>query len=150
MFLDAAFSPVRNANFRIEPARVGQATDYEKLVLEVWTNGAITPTEAVAEAGRLLAEHLPIFVNLEKAPDVVASPAADSVLDRPIETLDIGVRILNMLRAANVATIRDLVAYNEDELQRLPGLGKKAVAEVRDRLEIIGLELGMRLDLPQS
>lgn len=150
IFLDAAFSPVRNANYRIEPARVGQATDYEKLVLEVWTNGTITPVEAVAEASRLLAEHLPIFVNLEGEVETPQAPAGDSVLDRPIGTLEVGVRILNMLRAANVATIRDLVAYNEDELQKLPGLGKKAVAEVRDRLEVIGLELGMRLDLPRS
>lgn len=150
IFLDAAFSPVRKANFHIEPARVGQATDYEKLVLDVWTNGTITPAAAVAEAGRLLADHLPIFVNLEGAPEVAAAPAQDSVLDKPIDGLDLGVRILNMLRAASIATVRDLVAYSEDELQKLPGLGKKAVAEVRDRLEMIGLSLGMRFDLPQS
>lgn len=150
IFLDAAFSPVRKANFHIEPARVGQATDYEKLVLDVWTNGTITPAAAVAEAGRLLADHLPIFVNLEGAPDVVVAPAQDSVLDKPIDNLELGVRILNMLRAASIATVRDLVAYSEDELQKLPGLGKKAVAEVRDRLEMIGLSLGMRFDLPQS
>lgn len=150
IFLDAAFSPVRKANFHIEPARVGQATDYEKLVLDVWTNGAITPTAAVAEAGRLLADHLPIFVTLEGPPEDAAAPAQDSVLDKPIDGLELGVRILNMLRAASIATVRDLVAYSEDELQKLPGLGKKAVAEVRDRLEMIGLSLGMRFDLPQS
>ncbi|MCU0290364.1 MAG: DNA-directed RNA polymerase subunit alpha, partial [Thermoanaerobaculaceae bacterium] len=150
IFLDAAFSPVRKANFRIEPARVGQATDYEKLVLEVWTNGAILPSVAVAEAARLLADHLPIFVNLEGAPPVVPAPAHDSVLDRPIEGLEVGVRILNMLRSANIASVRDLVAFTDDELQKLPGLGKKAVAEIRDRLEMVGLGLGMRFDLPQS
>lgn len=150
IFLDAAFSPVRKANFRIEPARVGQATDYEKLVLEVWTNGAILPSVAVAEAARLLADHLPIFVNLEGAPAVAPAPAHDSVLDRPIEGLEVGVRILNMLRAANIASVRDLVAFTDDELQKLPGLGKKAVAEIRDRLEMVGLGLGMRFDLPQS
>ncbi len=150
IFLDAAFSPVRKANFRIEPARVGQATDYEKLVLEVWTNGAIVPSVAVAEAARLLADHLPIFVNLEGAVVVAPAPAHDSVLDRPIEGLEVGVRILNMLRAANIASVRDLVAYTDDELQKLPGLGKKAVAEIRDRLEMVGLGLGMRFDLPQS
>ena len=126
IFLDAAFSPVRKVNFRIEPARVGQATDYEKLVLEVWTNGAIQPSVAVAEAARLLADHLPIFVNLEGAPAVAPAPAHDSVLDRPIEGLEVGVRILNMLRAGNIASVRDLVAFTDDELQKLPGLGKKA------------------------
>ncbi|NLH10620.1 MAG: DNA-directed RNA polymerase subunit alpha [Holophagae bacterium] len=150
IFLDAAFSPVRRANFRIEPARVGQATDYEKLVLDVWTNGAITPAAAVAEAGRLVADHLPIFVTLEGPPLDPTPPVQDSALDKPIDGLALGVRILNMLRAANIATVRDLVAYSEDELQKLPGLGKKAVAEVRDRLEMIGLSLGMRFDLPQS
>lgn len=150
IFLDAAFSPVRKANFRIEPARVGQATDYEKLVLEVWTNGAILPSVAVAEAARLLADHLPIFVNLEGAPAVIPVPAHNSVLDRPIDGIEVGVRILNMLRAANIASVRDLVAYTDDELQKLPGLGKKAVAEIRDRLEMVGLGLGMRFDLPQS
>jgi DNA-directed RNA polymerase subunit alpha len=150
IFLDAAFSPVRKANFRIEPARVGQATDYEKLVLEVWTNGAILPSVAVAEAARLLADHLPIFVNLEGAPVAAPVPAHDSVLDRSIDGLEVGVRILNMLRAANIASVRDLVAFTDDELQKLPGLGKKAVAEIRDRLEMVGLGLGMRFDLPQS
>ncbi|HPC84464.1 MAG TPA: DNA-directed RNA polymerase subunit alpha [Thermoanaerobaculaceae bacterium] len=150
IFLDAAFSPVRKANFRIEPARVGQATDYEKLVLEVWTNGTITPVAAVSEAARLLSDHLPIFVNLEGVQEVVAAPAQDSALDRSIDELQLGVRILNMLRAAGIAAVRDLVAYSEDELQKLPGLGKKAVAEVRDRLERFGLSLGMRFDLPQS
>ena len=151
IFLDAAFSPVRRANYRIEPARVGQATDYEKLILEVWTNGAVTPAAAVAEGARLLADHLPIFTSLE---DTVGSSEPeqeeDSVLERPLEELGLGGRITNMLRNAGVETLRELVVYSEDELLAVPGFGKKALADVRNQLEALGLSLGMRLDLPRS
>jgi len=150
IYLDAAFSPVRKANYRIEPARVGQATDYEKLVLEVWTNGAITPTVAVAQAARLLADHLPIFTALEGGPSPAREPEAASALDRPVEELELGGRILNMLRNSGVRTVRDLVSLSEGELKAIPGLGKKALEDVRLQLESQGLSLGMRFDLPRS
>lgn len=150
IFLDAAYSPVRRANFRIEPARVGQATDYEKLVLEVWTNGAITPSAAVSEAARLLAEHLPIFSQLEAGVTAEPTAAGDQVLDSGVEALEVGSRILNMLQNAGLATLRQLVVYTEDELIKVPGFGKKALAEVKDKLEKLGLSLGMRFDLPKS
>ena len=151
IFLDAAFSPVRRANYRIEPARVGQATDYEKLILEVWTNGAVTPAAAVAEAARLLADHLPIFTSLEES-TAVAEPEKqeDSVLERSVEDLGLGGRITNMLRNAGVSTLRELVVYSDEELLAVPGFGKKALADVRDQLDALGLSLGMRLDLPRS
>ncbi len=149
IYLDAAFSPVRKANFRIEPARVGQATDYEKLVLEVWTNGAASPVAAVAEAGRLLAEHLPIVTALEAFEMPVHAARNEGVLARGIDELDLGGRIENMLRNAGVATVRDLVEKDEDELLVVPGFGKKALAEVREKLEARGLSLGMRFDLPR-
>jgi DNA-directed RNA polymerase subunit alpha len=150
IFLDAAFSPVRKANYRIEPARVGQATDYEKLVLEVWTNGAITPAAAVAEAARLLSDHLPIFAQLELAAAAPAVGRTEGVLDESVDTLELGGRISNMLRNAGVETVRDLVARNEADLGELPGFGKKALTEVREKLEALGLSLGMRFDLPRS
>lgn len=149
IYLDAAFSPVRKANFRIEPARVGQATDYEKLVLEVWTNGAITPAAAVSEAAQLLADHLPIFTTLE-AGEAAGLPAkSDGLLDNSIEDLDLGGRITNMLRNAEIETVRDLVSRGEDELLGVSGFGKKALAEVKEKIEAMGLSLGMRFDLPR-
>ncbi|HVN75029.1 MAG TPA: DNA-directed RNA polymerase subunit alpha [Thermoanaerobaculaceae bacterium] len=150
IYLDAAFSPVRKANYRIEPARVGQATDYEKLVLEVWTNGAVTPAAAVVQAAGLLANHLPIFQNLEHGGAPKAKSKADGVLDEAIDRLDLGGRINNMLRNAGIETVRDLVGTTEDDLQRIQGFGKKALTEVREKLEALGLSLGVRFDLPQS
>ena len=151
IYLDAAFSPVRKANFRIEPARVGQATDYEKLVLDVWTNGAMTPAAAVAEAARLLSDHLPIFATV--AGSEFPFPQAkeeEALLDREIDSLDLGGRISNMLHNAGIMTVRDLVARNDDELLKITNFGKKALAEVREKLEASGLSLGMRFDLPRG
>lgn len=149
IYLDAAFSPVRKANFRIEPARVGQATDYEKLILEVWTNGAVTPAAAVAEAARLLAEHLPIFGGLESEAQPQGSARPDGLLDAMIEDLGLTGRTQNLLRNDGIVSVRDLVGHSEDELLKVSGFGKKALAEVRERLEAQGLSLGMRFDLPR-
>jgi DNA-directed RNA polymerase subunit alpha len=148
IYLDAAFSPVRRTNYRIEPARVGQATDYEKLVLEVWTNGAVTAAAAVAEAARVLALHLPIFEQLAGAAIVEPVAKSEGVLEVGVETLDLGGRILNMLHNAGIKTVRDLVAY--EDLSVVPGFGKKALADVKAKLEKLGLGLGMRFDLPRS
>jgi DNA-directed RNA polymerase subunit alpha len=149
IYLDAAYSPVRKANYRIEPARVGQATDYEKLVLEVWTNGAVTPSAAVVEAARLLADHLPIFQNLSEAPAAKPVGRAEGVLDDGIEELELGGRVSNMLRNAGISTVRELAATGEEELIAIPGFGKKALTEVREKLEALGLGLGVRFDLPR-
>jgi DNA-directed RNA polymerase subunit alpha len=149
IYLDAAYSPVRKANYRIEPARVGQATDYEKLVLEVWTNGTVTPTAAVVEAARLLAEHIPIFQSLVEGTTPKAVSKVEGVLDDGIEELELGGRVSNMLRNAGISTVRELAATGEDELIAIPGFGKKALAEVREKLEALGLGLGVRFDLPR-
>ncbi len=148
--LDSAYSPVRKANYRIEPARVGQATDYEKLVLEVWTNGAVTPNAAVIEAASLLADHLPIFQQLEQTAAPKRPSKTEGVLNEPIDRLELGGRINNMLRNAGIETVRDLVGTDEDELTKIQGFGKKALTEVREKLETLGLGLGVRFDLPQS
>lgn len=150
IYLDAAFSPVRRANYRIEPARVGQATDYEKLILEVWTNGAVTPSEAVAEAAALLASHLPIFSGLTGEAAEAEVEEENTALDQPVESLELGGRVLNMLRNAGIETVRDLVAYQEDDLRKVPGFGPKALSEVQQELEVKGLSLGMRFDLPEA
>jgi DNA-directed RNA polymerase subunit alpha len=147
--LDAAYSPVRKVNYRIEPARVGQATDYEKLVFEVWTNGAVTPAAAVVEAARLLADHLPIFQNLDQSGGAAPAAKDEGVLDRSIELLELGGRVNNMLRNAGIETVRDLVSASEDDLDKIAGFGKKALTEVREKLETLGLGLGMRFDLPR-
>ncbi len=150
IYLDAAFSPVRKANFRIEPARVGQATDYEKLVLDVWTNGAITPAAAVAEAARLLSDHLPIFATVAGGEHLYAETKSEGILDQALDSLDLGGRISNMLHNAGIMTVRDLVARDDDELLKITNFGKKALAEVREKLEASGLSLGMRFDLPRG
>jgi DNA-directed RNA polymerase subunit alpha len=149
IYLDAAFSPVRRANFRIEPARVGQATDYEKLVMEVWTNGAITAAAAVAEAASLLADHLPIFAELQEGAEAPRPGKSAGILENSVEDLALGGRILNMLRNQGILTVRDLVTCSDDDLLKVPGFGKKALAEVREQLEASGLSLAMRLDLPK-
>ncbi len=149
IYVDAAFSPVRKANCRIEPARVGQATDYEKLILEVWTNGAVSPAEAVAQAAGLLADHLPIFTALASGTAASAPEPRGGALDEPVESLEFSGRLVNMLRNAGVRTIKDLVAMSEAELRNVPGLGKKAMEDIRVTLEARGLSLGMRFDLPR-
>lgn len=149
IYLDAAFSPVRRVNYRIEPARVGQATDYEKLVLEVWTNGAISPGVAVAQAAQLLADHLPIFTGLGSSTPQEPERAEESILDQAIEDLDLGGRVINMLKNSEISTLRELVSMSEDELRDVPGFGPKALNEVQQALEAKGLGLGMRLDLPE-
>lgn len=139
--VDASFSPVRKANFRIEPARVGQATDYEKLILEIWTNGAITPQEALIEATSLLAEHLTIFGTVASHGAVATSGVGK--LAQGIEVLELPKATESALRNAGILTLRDLVARNEEELLEVPRLGKTALAAIRKALDREGLALGM-------
>lgn len=140
--VDASFSPVRKANFRIEPARVGQATDYEKLILEIWTNGAITPHEALVEAAQLLSEHLAIFGTSAPLSADAAGSAAGK-LGQGIEVLELAKGTETALRNAGILTLRDLVARSEDELLELPRLGKTAIAAIKKALDREGLALGM-------
>lgn len=141
IFVDAAFSPVTKANFQIAPARVGQATDYEKLTLEIWTNGAISPSQALHQAVNLLAEHLAIFASFTGASS--ALPKEKGGLDRSIEALELTTAVLQALRNAGINTIRDLVARSEVELLEIPRLGKSALATIKKALDREGLTLGM-------
>jgi DNA-directed RNA polymerase subunit alpha len=141
ILVDAAFSPVRKANFRIEPARVGQATDYEKLVLEVWTNGTITPAQAVTQAANLLADHLAIFQNL--APWAAPAASAVNLLEASIEKLGLSANVVAALRNGGVEKVRDLVSRTEEEVLEIPRVGKNALAAIKKALEQQGLALGM-------
>jgi len=154
--LDSAHSPVRKANFRVEMARLGQMTNYERLVLEVWTNGTITPQEALSEAARLVQGHMTIYTQIGEAPEpeeeteaerAAGREAEESILDREIESLDVSIRSLNCLRNANIKTLRDLVARTEKQMVEIRNFGDKSLKEVREKLEALGLGFGMKLDL---
>ncbi|MFV2071413.1 MAG: DNA-directed RNA polymerase subunit alpha [Thermoanaerobaculales bacterium] len=151
--VDSAHSPVRKANFRVEMARLGRMTNYERLVLEVWTNGTITPEEALSQAAQLVQGHLEIYtrlaaveeVELPVEPDV--EPEEDSILDASIETLELSIRSMNCLKNANIRSLRDLVGRSEKEMVEIRNFGEKSLKEVREKLEILGLGFGMNLDL---
>jgi DNA-directed RNA polymerase subunit alpha len=152
--VDSAHSPVRKANFRVEMARLGRMTNYERLVLEVWTNGTITPEEALSQAAQLVQGHLDIYTRLADVEEAVAPPAAeaepaeeDSILDASIETLELSIRSMNCLKNANIRTLRDLVSRSEKDMVEIRNFGEKSLKEVRSKLEVLGLGFGMNLDL---
>ncbi|NOZ78194.1 MAG: DNA-directed RNA polymerase subunit alpha [Acidobacteria bacterium] len=152
--LDSAHSPVRKANFRVEMARLGQMTNYERLVIEVWTNGTVTPQEALSQAARLIQGHMAIYAQIgeEIAPaevvdDLKALGEEESILDREIETLDLSIRSLNCLKNADIKTLRDLVSRTEANMTEIRNFGEKSLKEVREKLEALGLGFGMKLDL---
>lgn len=149
VYLDADFSPVVKVNFLVEDARVGQRTDYERLLLDIWTNGAITPEQAMQEAAELLIAHLKIFVQQEKESEEEARVAAKEdpellrKLARPVEELELSVRASNCLKAADIKTIGDLVAYDEAEMLKFHNFGRKSLDEINSILDSLGLSLGM-------
>ena len=152
--VDSAHSPVRKANFRVEMARLGRMTNYERLVLEVWTNGTITPEEALSQAAQLVQGHLDIYTRLADVEEPVLPPVAeaepeeeDSILDASIETLELSIRSMNCLKNANIRTLRDLVGRSEKDMVEIRNFGEKSLKEVRSKLEVLGLGFGMNLDL---
>ena len=151
--IDSAHSPVRKANLRVEAARLGRMTNYERLVLEVWTNGTITPDEALSQAAQLVQGHMDIytrFAGIEVAPEAEASEGRqeeDSVLDQSIDTLELSIRSMNCLKNANIRTLRDLVSRSEREMVEIRNFGEKSLKEVQDKLEALGLGFGMKLDM---
>ncbi|HWP99563.1 MAG TPA: DNA-directed RNA polymerase subunit alpha [Vicinamibacterales bacterium] len=152
--IDSVHSPIRKVNYVVEAARLGQATDYDKLTLDVWTNGAISPRDAVSQAARLLRDHLNIFVNVEEIEEAVEAPpeprpaVLNEHLDRSVEELELSVRSYNCLRNANIRTIRDLVQKTEGEMLKTKNFGRKSLNEIKEVLASMGLSLGMRLDQP--
>src|SRR6266852_2433948 len=148
--IDSIHSPVRRVNYHVEGARVGQMTDYDKLVLEVWTNGAVSPQEAVGLAADLLGDHLRIFSAFEargEEQEEMAAPEVDprlqEMLAKPIEELDLSVRSANCLKNANIRTLGDLVQRTEREMLSTKNFGRKSLDEIKDVLASLGLSFGM-------
>ena len=150
--IDSIHSPVRRVNYHVEGARVGQMTDYDKLVLEVWTNGAVSPQEAVSLAADLLGDHLRIFSAFEAKGEGIgteehATPEVDprlaEMLAKPIEELDLSVRSANCLKNANIRTLGDLVQRTEREMLSTKNFGRKSLDEIKDVLASLGLSFGM-------
>ena len=154
--IDSVHSPVKKVNYLVEAARLGQTTDYEKLTVDVWTNGAVTPRDAVSNAAKLVREHLNIFINLEDATETVPEAEAEAALgavsnenlDKSVEELELSVRSYNCLKNANIRTIRELVQKTEGEMLKTKNFGRKSLNEIKEILQTMGLSLGMRLDQP--
>jgi DNA-directed RNA polymerase subunit alpha len=147
--VDSIFSPVRRVSYEVEAARVGQRTDYDKLTLDITTDGSVDPRDAIAEAAEILIRQLAIFTDLDKieglgeaaAEAEAEAPQAHGMENFPIEELELGVRSYNCLKRVGIETIGDLVSKSEDELSAIPNFGKKSIEEVRETLAAHGLAL---------
>lgn len=151
VFIDAIFSPVRKVNFHITNARVGQRTDYDRLVFEVWTDGSIKPEDAVAFAGKILQDQLQIFINFDEEPQREARQESPSTplnenLFRSVDELEFSVRSQNCLQNADIKYIGELVQKTEQEMLKTKNFGHKSLNEIKEILRDMGLELGMKLD----
>jgi DNA-directed RNA polymerase subunit alpha len=150
--IDSVHSPVRKVNYTVEDARLGQTTDYDKLTLEVWTNGAVSPQNSVGLASKLLKDHLSIFVNFEERAEVIADTAGSDLdklrenLQRSIDELELSVRSYNCLKNADIKTIGDLVQRTESEMLKTKNFGRKSLNEIKELLAEMGLSLGMKID----
>ena len=156
ILVDSIFSPIRRVNYKVEDIRVGDATDYDKLTLEVWTDGSVQPEEAVSKAAAILIGRLKLFQNLTVAPEVefvpeedveastetvVSNPELDSILATRVEDMDLTVRSFNCLMRADIKTVGDLVNKTEEEIMKVRNLGRKSLDEVKDKLKSMGLSL---------
>lgn len=149
IMLDASFSPVRRVSYSVEAARVEQRTDLDKLIMDIETNGAIDPEEAVRYAARILVEQLAVFADLKGMPAQVEEKKAtqvDPILLRPVDDLELTVRSANCLKAENIYYIGDLIQRTETELLKTPNLGRKSLNEIKEVLASRGLTLGMKLE----
>lgn len=143
--IDSLYSPVERINYEVETARVGQNNNFDKLILEVWTNGSISPEEALALAARILIEHFEILTSLNAIADetgLMISKSEDpsvKILETSIDDLDFSVRVYNCLKRANILTLKDLVDKSENEMMKIRNLGKKSLKEVMDKVKDMGL-----------
>jgi DNA-directed RNA polymerase subunit alpha len=149
--IDSLFSPIRKVNYTVTNARVGQQTDYDKLTLELWTNGAISPADALAYAAKILKEQLNIFINFEEeadgaSPEPMEEAPLNENLFRTVEELELSVRSANCLQSANIRLIGELVQRTEAEMLKTKNFGRKSLKEIKEILAEMGLSLGMRLD----
>ncbi len=153
--IDSVHSPVRKVNYLVEAARLGQTTDYDKLTVDVWTDGSVTAREAISLGARLVSDHLSIFIDLDDAGDAQNEPDGERVsvtnehLDKSVEELELSVRSYNCLKNANIRTIRELVQKTEPEMLRTKNFGRKSLNEIKEILQRMGFGLGMRFDQPQ-
>ena len=153
--IDSVHSPIKKVNYLVEAARLGQTTDYDKLTVDVWTDGTVTARDAVSLGAKLLRDHLNIFINIdepvEQPPEQLPEEApsvANEHLDKSVEELELSVRSYNCLKNANIRTIRELVQKTEPEMLRTKNFGRKSLNEIKEILLTMGLNLGMRLDEP--
>ncbi|KYF52542.1 DNA-directed RNA polymerase subunit alpha [Sorangium cellulosum] len=150
--IDALFSPIRKVNYTVQNARVGQVTDYDKLTLEVWTNGSVSPADAVAFAAKILKEQLSIWVNFEESEETSyqAVMSDDEPLNenlfRSVEELELSVRSANCLQNANITLIGELVQRTEQDMLKTKNFGRKSLKEIKEILANMGLSLGMKID----
>src|SRR5277367_5334684 len=150
--VDSVHSPVRRVNYVVEAARLGQITDYDKLTLEVWTNGAVLPADAVGLAAKLLKDHMNIFINFEEEIEAEARGDEGRILlrndnlNRSVEELELSVRSYNCLKNANIQTIGELVQKTEAEMLKTKNFGRKSLNEIKEILAQMGLSLGMKID----
>lgn len=152
MAIDSLFSPIRRVNYSVSNARVGQQTDLDKLTLEVWTDGSVVPEDAVAYAAKIIKEQISIFINFDETnePDVEEEEeeiqSFNEHLLKPVDELELSVRSQNCLQNANIKYIGDLVQKSEGEMLKTKNFGRKSLKEIKDLLESMGLELGMKID----
>ncbi len=155
--VDSVHSPIKKVNYLVEAARIGQATDYDKLTVDVWTNGSISPRDAVSLSAKLIRDHLNIFINLEDVAELAQEAGAEQPraalnenLDKSVEELELSVRSYNCLKNAGIKTIRELVQKTEGEMLKTKNFGRKSLNEIKEILAGMGLSLGMRLDQPAT
>jgi DNA-directed RNA polymerase subunit alpha len=150
--IDAIFSPVKRVNFTVTNARVGQQTDYDRLILELWTDGAILPADAVAYAAKILKDQLTVFINFDEEVEmpeegaILEEGAVNENLYKPVEELELSVRAYNCLKNADIKYIGELVQRSEQEMLKTKNFGKKSLNEIKDVLHEMGLSLGMKVE----
>lgn len=148
--VDSQFSPIEKVNFTVENTRIGQRTDFDKLILEVWTDGSIVPIDAVAQSAKILKDHFSLFINFEEEPQVEEKEEEDEerarirgLLEKSVEELELSVRSSNCLRAAEIKTLGQLVQKSEAEMLKYRNFGRKSLREIADVLGEMGLHFGM-------
>lgn len=147
ILVDSIFTPITKANYTVEDTRVGQVTNYDRLILEVWTDGSIRPDEATSLAAKILTEHLALFVNLAEATHNVEimvekeEEQKDKLLEMSIEELDLSVRSYNCLKRAGINTVEELTRKTEEDMMKVRNLGRKSLEEVKQKLAVLGLSL---------
>ncbi len=150
--IDSVHTPVRKCNYTVEAARLGQITDYDKLTVEVWTNGSITPGDALGLSAKLIKDHMNIFINFEEEIETASAgeehrpEIKNENLNRSVEELELSVRSYNCLKNANIQSIGELVQKTEAEMLKTKNFGRKSLNEIKEILSSMGLSLGMKID----